>query len=80
VLMMVMRQGLRPILTGVAIGLAVALVGGAFVPKNALGIQALDPLMFIGVTTLLISVGLVASYIPSRRAARLDPVNALRCD
>ncbi|MGA7410897.1 MAG: ABC transporter permease [Bryobacteraceae bacterium] len=80
VLMMVMRQGLKPILTGVAIGLAVALAGGAFVPKNVLGIQAVDPLLFIAVTALLIAVGLIASYIPSRRAARLDPVNALRCD
>ena len=80
VLIMVMRQGLTPILTGVAIGLAVAVVGGGFVPKNVLGIQPLDPLTFIGVSVLLIAVGLVASYIPSRRAAHLDPVDALRCD
>jgi predicted permease len=80
VLMMVMRQGLAPILAGVVIGLSVAVVGGAFVPKNVLGIRALDPLMFICVSALLILVGLVASYIPSRRAARLDPVDALRCE
>ena len=62
------------------IGLAIALAGGAFVPKNVLGIQALDLFVFVGVTTLLIAVGLLASYIPSRRAARLDPMDALRSD
>jgi predicted permease len=80
VLMMVMRQGLTPILTGVGIGLTFAVIGGAFVPKNVLGIQALDLFVFVGVTALLIAVGLLASYIPSRRAARLDPMDALRSD
>ncbi len=80
VLMMVMRQGLTPILTGVGIGLAIALIATLLMPKTVLGIPALDPLTFIGVTVLLIAVGLLASYIPSRRAARLDPVDALRCE
>lgn len=80
VLLMVMKQGLGPILAGVAIGLVAAIIGTNLMPKTVLGIQALDPLTFIGVTTLLIAVGLGASYIPSRRAARLDPVDALRGD
>jgi putative ABC transport system permease protein len=80
VLMPVVREGLALALTGIAIGLA-----GAFAATRALttflfGVGASDPLTFTGVAALLLGVALLASYIPSRRALRVDPIVALRAE
>jgi ABC-type antimicrobial peptide transport system permease subunit len=78
VLGLVLRQGLSLSLAGIAIG-----VGGAFtltrVMKGLLfHITATDPTTFTGIATLFLIVALAASYIPARRAARIDPMAALR--
>ncbi len=81
VLRMIIRQGLGLALTGIAIG-AVA----AFILTRALsgfssllyGVQPGDPLTFIVVSLVLVGAALLACYIPARRAARLDPMIALR--
>ncbi|HET7248260.1 MAG TPA: ABC transporter permease [Gemmatimonadales bacterium] len=80
VLGLVLVQGLRLTLVGVAIGL-VAAFGVTRVMKNMLfGLSSTDPLTFIAISILLVGVALVASYLPALRATRVDPVVALRTE
>jgi len=78
VLGMILGQGLRTIFIGVAIGIAGSLALTRTVESLLFGVTATDPLTFGGVTVLLLGAGLLASYIPARRATRVDPVIALR--
>src|SRR5271157_1657162 len=78
VLTMVLGQGLRTIFVGVAIGIVGALVLTRAVASLLFGVTATDPLTFVGVTLLLVGAGLLACYIPARRATRVDPLVALR--
>jgi ABC-type antimicrobial peptide transport system permease subunit len=78
VMRLVLMEGLSMIGSGAAIGL-----GGAFIMARVLsghlhGVSATDPFIFLGVSSLLAAVALVACLIPARRAARLDPLVALR--
>jgi putative ABC transport system permease protein len=78
VLWMVLREGAKMALLGVAAGL-VAAFGLARVMANMLfGVSAHDPLTFAAVASLLVLVALAASYIPARRAMKVDPMVALR--
>ncbi|HKC46210.1 MAG TPA: ABC transporter permease, partial [Gemmatimonadales bacterium] len=77
---LVLVQGLRLTLAGVAIGLLAAF-GVTRVMKNMLfGLSSTDPLTFVGISLLLVGVALVASYVPALRATRVDPVVALRTE
>ncbi|MEJ2007754.1 MAG: ABC transporter permease [Acidobacteriota bacterium] len=78
VLRMVIRQGLRLALIGVAIGIAGALALMQFLSGLLYGVRPTDPLTFIGVSLTLTAVGLAACYIPGRRATKIDPMEALR--
>jgi len=80
VMLMVIRQGLVLALTGAAVGLVTAFVFARLMTKLLYGVAPTDPLTFAGVATLLIAVALLASYIPARRAMRVDPVTAMRCE
>ena len=75
---MVVLQGMRLALAGVAIGVAAALGLTRFLASFLFGVKALDPLAFIATPILLVSVALVAVWLPARRASRVDPINALR--
>jgi ABC-type antimicrobial peptide transport system permease subunit len=80
VLRLIIGQGMKSVLTGIGIGL-----GGAFVLTRLIAhllfeVSAIDPLTFGVVTTLLISIGLLACYVPARRASKMDPLVALRCE
>jgi putative ABC transport system permease protein len=74
----VMMAGLRYILIGIAVGLALTLGVGRVLASEIWGISAHDPLTLAGVIALLTLIGMLACYIPSRRATRVDPLIALR--
>ena len=78
VLMMVVRQGLKVVLVGVAVGIAGALALTRFLASLLFGVKPTDPLTFTAVSLLLIVVALLACYIPARRASKIDPMVALR--
>jgi putative ABC transport system permease protein len=78
VLRMVLAKGVLLILIGVGLGLAGAFVLTRLMGSLLHGISATDHGTFLGVSLLLIAVGLLASYIPARRASRIAPVAALR--
>jgi predicted permease len=81
VLRMVVGQGLRLAVTGVAIGAVAALILAPLLSSFShllYGVRATDPLMLVAVSVGLLGAALLACYIPARRAARLDPMIALR--
>jgi predicted permease len=80
VLNLVVGQGLRLAILGVGIGLAAAFFLTRFLESMLFGVRSTDPLTFVLVPLTLISVALLACYIPARRATKVDPVVALRCE
>jgi putative ABC transport system permease protein len=78
VLWMVLREGGRLAIAGVALGSVVAIAGARLIRGLLFEVSATDPLTFAGVAIALLSVALLASYIPARRATRVDPMIALR--
>ena len=78
VLKMVVGQGIRLALIGVAVGIAGAFALTRFLVSMLYGVKSTDPLTFIAVSLILIVVALLACYIPARRAAKVDPMVALR--
>jgi ABC-type antimicrobial peptide transport system permease subunit len=78
VLGLVLGEGARMAAIGIAIGVGASLAITRVISNLLFGVSATDPLTFVGVATLLLSVSLAATYIPARRAMRVDPVTALR--
>jgi predicted permease len=78
VLAMILGQGMKTITIGLVIGLAASLALTRTMSSLLFGIQASDPVTFSAVVLLLITAALLACYIPARRAARVDPLVALR--
>ncbi|MGC1106783.1 MAG: ABC transporter permease [Candidatus Acidiferrales bacterium] len=75
---MILRQGMAPVLAGLAAGVAASLLLGRLIAGLLFGVHAFDPLTFACVTMVVVLVALAACYIPARRAMRVDPMVALR--
>jgi ABC-type antimicrobial peptide transport system permease subunit len=75
---MVLSEGMKVALLGVAIGIVASLALTRLMTKMIFGVRAADPITFAGVTILLTLVAAAACYIPARRAMRVDPLVALR--
>ena len=80
ILRLVVSHGGRLTVVGGAIGIVAALVAMRWVASLLYGVTAHDPLTFVGVVVLLAIVSGAACYIPARRAMRVDPMVALRCE
>jgi putative ABC transport system permease protein len=80
ILRLVIGQGMRPALIGVAIGLASALAITRLLSGLLFGVSASDPRTYLGVALFLTAIVLFACYIPARRAMKTDPVIALRSE
>ena len=75
---LVFRQGLTLTIIGVVFGVTGAVVGARQIAALLFGVQALDPVTFVVIPVVLVLVASLATYIPARRASRVDPADALR--
>jgi ABC-type antimicrobial peptide transport system permease subunit len=75
---MILRQGLLPVVLGIAFGAAAAFGLTRVIASQLYGVQPADPATFFGAAALLLFVAALACSIPARRAARVDPLVALR--
>jgi putative ABC transport system permease protein len=76
----IVRQGMSLSIIGGAAGLVVAYATTRLMSRLLYGVAPADPVTFVSVTVVLCGVGLMASYVPARRATRIDPLSALRSD
>ncbi len=74
------RRGARLGLTGIAIGVVAAIVLRRVVASQLYEVSTLDPSAFVLVPLMLLAVTMLASYVPARRAAKIDPAVTLRTD
>jgi ABC-type antimicrobial peptide transport system permease subunit len=78
VVRLVLKQGMVLALIGIGVGLVLASAASRVLSGLLYGVGAIDPLAFASAALLLFAVALLANYIPARRAARVDPMIALR--
>jgi ABC-type antimicrobial peptide transport system permease subunit len=78
VLRLLLKQGAILAAAGVALGLVIAAAGSQLVESLLYGINGLDPITFLIAGVLFVSVALIATYLPARRALAVDPMTALR--
>ncbi len=74
----IVGQGFRIAVIGIGFGLIAAFILTRFVSTQFFGVNAFDPLTFVGMTTALVAVALLATYIPARRATKVNPIEACR--
>ena len=79
VVRLVVRQGMQPVVIGVALGLAGAYASSRILTAYVHGVTTTDPITFAAVVALLTIVALVATTVPARRAVRVDPTRVLNC-
>ena len=77
---LVVGQGMLVVALGATVGVAGARLCSRFMTTVVYGVRVTDPLTYMSVTLLLLLVAFVASFIPARRAARIDPLVAMRSE
>jgi predicted permease len=80
IFVMVLNQGGRIACAGIAIGLIAASIATRLMTRILYGVQPTDPVTFVAVSLLLLAVALLACYVPARKAMKVDPMIALRCE
>jgi ABC-type antimicrobial peptide transport system permease subunit len=75
---MVVAQGARVVILGVLIGLGVAIGTTRVLGSLLFGVEASDAGTFVGMSATMVLVGLLASYLPARRASSVDPIDSLK--
>ena len=75
---MIIRQSMRPVVAGLAVGIVAAVFAGRLISSLLFGVEAYDALTLTVVAVVVTAVGLAACYVPARRAMRVDPMIALR--
>jgi putative ABC transport system permease protein len=77
---MVIRETLALALIGVAVGVPCGIVSSRLIAGVLYGVSSHDPLTFLTVSLVLMAIAAIAGLVPARRAMRLDPIVALRCE
>jgi putative ABC transport system permease protein len=80
VVALVVGQGMKTVGAAIIVGLAVSVAAAKYVETQLFGVSATDPAVFVAVPASLAIVGLIACWLPARRASAVDPVKALRAD
>jgi len=80
VVRLVLAEGLRPVGVGLVVGFVLAVGAARFVASFLYGVSPFDPATLVSVPVLLLLVATLAAYLPARRATRIDPLVALRCE
>lgn len=78
VVRLILRQGMSMVLMGVAVGFAASLLAGRLLSRMLYDVSATDPISVASAALILLSVALLACYLPARWASRVDPLVALR--
>jgi putative ABC transport system permease protein len=78
--LLVLRQGMGLVMLGVVLGMAGAWASARLLGEWLFGLEPRDPATFAAAAVFLVLVALLACYLPARRASRLDPMAALRCE
>jgi ABC-type antimicrobial peptide transport system permease subunit len=77
---MVVSQGARGVLAGVVIGVPVAWMSTRLLGALLYDVKAVDPIVFVTMSLLMLGIGVLASYMPARRASGVSPIESLRSD
>jgi ABC-type lipoprotein release transport system permease subunit len=77
---LIVSQGARVVLIGVGIGIGVALVSTRLLGTLLFGVKPVDPIIFAAMAAMMVAIGMLASYMPARRASSVAPIESLRSD
>jgi ABC-type lipoprotein release transport system permease subunit len=77
---MVVSQGAKVVLVGTVMGVLAALASTRFVETLLYEVDAVNPVVFAAMSIMMIGIGMLASYVPARRASNVDPIESLRND